>query len=188
MNYPNAQAKRDSENALSSELVYQGKKINIRIDRYESNQKEKLFELVEHPGAVVLLPVDEKGRVLFIRQWRKAIGEILLELPAGTLEKGEDAFFCSQRELQEEIGFRSNRLTHITDFYTAPGFCNEKMQLFLAEELFPSTLEADEDEGIDLEPLSMQETLLKIQDGDLIDAKSIAAIFYYELWLKTKRS
>lgn len=177
-----AEEKKSHEKLLESHLAYQGKVVKLRLDTYESQDKTKLFELVEHPGAVVLLPIDPKGRILMIRQWRRAVEEILLELPAGTLEENEDPLFCAQRELQEETGFKAGKLTNLTSFYSAPGFCNEKLHLFLAEDLLPSNLPQDEDEGIDLAPMQLSEAIELIEKGLCRDAKTIASILLYQLW------
>jgi ADP-ribose pyrophosphatase len=183
----NAENKRDSEKIQESHWVYKGKIIKLRLDTYQMEEKTKVFELVDHPGAVVIVPIDPKGRLLLIRQWRRAVEEIILELPAGKLEPEEDPLFCAQRELQEEVGYKAGRLTKLSSFYSAPGFCNERLHLFVAQDLLPSTLAADDDEGIDVVPTYLPEAIQMIEDGTLADAKSIAGILHYQLWSKKHR-
>jgi ADP-ribose pyrophosphatase len=181
-----AQANREKKSLIDSHWAYQGKVIGLRLDTYELNGKPKIFEIIHHPGAVVIIPVDPKGRLLLVRQWRRAIGQITLELPAGTLEEGEEPLSCAQRELQEEIGFKANKMTPLCGFFSAPGFCDEYLHLFLGEELIESRLPADEDEGIDVVTLDQKEVRRLIEDGKIVDAKSIAGILRFSLWMDKK--
>ncbi len=183
----NAEEKKNSEKILESHLAYQGKIIKLRLDTYQMKETTRVFELVDHPGAVVIVPIDPKGRLLLIRQWRRAVGKIILELPAGTLEPDEAPLFSAQRELQEETGYKAGRLTKLSSFYSAPGFCNEQLHLFVAEDLLPSRLAADDDEGIDVVPTYLPDAIQMIEDGTLADAKSIAGILHYQLWSKNHR-
>ncbi len=180
----NAENKRKSEKVLESHWVYKGKILKLRLDTYKMEDKTKVFELVDHPGAVVIVPIDPKGRLLLIKQWRRAVGEIILELPAGKLEQDEAPLFCAQRELQEEVGYKAGRLTKLSSFYSAPGFCNERLHLFVAKDLLPSTLAPDDDEGIDVLPTYLPDAIKMIEEGKIEDAKTIAGILHYQLWEK----
>ena len=175
-----------NESLIESHLAYKGKILTLRLNTYQFGKRTKVFEIVHHPGAVVIIPIDAKGRILLVRQWRHAIQKNLLELPAGKLENGEDPLFCAQRELQEETGFRAQIMTSLHGFYSTPGFSDEYLSLFLGENLVPSPLPPDEDEQIELEPLELQQALQMIEEGSIIDAKSIAGILRFAF--RKKRS
>jgi len=175
------QRDQEKEGLVDSRLVYSGR-IDVRLDTYQLAEKTKTFELVLHPGAVVILPIDSAGRLLLIQQWRRAVQEIMTELPAGTLEENEPPAACAKRELQEETGFATKKLTPLGGFFSAPGFCNEFLHLFVAEELYPSPLPPDDDERIDLLPTPLDQALRMVEEGKIRDAKSIAGLFKYQLW------
>ncbi|MFB5083436.1 NUDIX hydrolase [Symbiobacterium thermophilum] len=163
---------------IRQEEIYRGRVIAVRRDRIDLDGKERTWDVVAHPGAVVVLPVDGDD-LLMVRQYRYAAGETLLELVAGGLEPGEDPAEAAQRELQEETGFRAGRLIRLAEFYSAPGFCTEKLHLFAAEELTPSRLPMDEDEQIELVRLSLDEALRMALAGELRDAKTLAGVLLY---------
>ncbi|MCC7362408.1 MAG: NUDIX hydrolase [Anaerolineales bacterium] len=134
------------------------------------------LNIVNHPDAVTILPVDAQGKVIFIKQYRHPAKQTLLELPAGTLEGQEAPEAAAQRELQEEIGMKADKLEEIASFYLAPGYSTELMHVFLATGLKASRLPQDEDEVIELAPLPVSEALAKAVAGELKDAKSLAAV------------
>jgi ADP-ribose pyrophosphatase len=174
------QAELEQQAPTESKSVYQGKTIAVRVDTITAPDGHTYQrEIVEHPGAVVMIPVDQSGRLLLVRQWRRPAQQILFELPAGKLEKGEEPSNCAQRELQEEIGYFSNKLTPMGGFFTAPGFCNEYLHLFLAEELQESQLAPDEHEHIEIIPKSLEDALDMIEQGQICDAKTIVGITLY---------
>jgi ADP-ribose pyrophosphatase len=161
--------------------IYDGRVINVRVDTIEISPGTNVRrEIVEHPGAVVLVPVDAEGRILWVRQYRYAVDQDLLELPAGTLERGEEPAECARRELAEETGFDTDKIEELGRFYTAPGFCTEYMYAFVASDLRPAAeAHADEDEEITVEPLTLEESLRLAETGQVRDAKSLAALFLY---------
>ena len=163
---------------VSSERLYTGKVLSMRRDMIRLSSGEQGYERggVDHPGAVVVVPVTAAGEVLLVRQYRYAAGEALLECVAGTLEPGEAPASCAAREVQEEAGVKAGRLTPLAEFYSAPGFCTEKLYLFLAEDLSESRLPGDEDEEIDVVRLPLREAAAMAQRGDLRDAKTIVAL------------
>ncbi len=142
--------------------------------------KEILFDFIEHPGAVGILPIQDNGNLLFIRQWRRATNTILLEIPAGRLEQEETPEKCADRELREETGFQAGRLTRLGGIYTAPGFCNEFVHLFIGEDLSSNPLWADDTDHIDLVSLSLKEVLFLAKSGKITDAKTLAILLLYQ--------
>jgi ADP-ribose pyrophosphatase len=165
---------------IGSREIYEGRVIKVRVDEVEiKNGMNVRREVVEHPGAVVIVPVDNEGRILWERQYRYAANRYLMELPAGTLEVGEDPEVCARRELIEEVGFAGGDWKLLGRYYTAPGFCTEYMHCFLATNLTPEYAAGDDDEEIEVVPLTFDETMKLIDDGGVEDAKSLAAMHLY---------
>ncbi len=164
---------------VRSEEVYRGHVFTLRKDtlRLEGG-KEIQRDVVVHGGAVVVVAV-ENGDLLFVRQYRYAAGQSLLELVAGTLEPGEDPAETAGRELQEEAGFKAARITKLGQFFSAPGFCSELLHCYLAEGLTPSRLPGDEDEEIELERYSLADALRMAREGQIQDAKTLAGLLLY---------
>ncbi|MBI2743311.1 MAG: NUDIX hydrolase [Chlamydiales bacterium] len=178
------QAALEKSTKVESRIVHKGHTLDIRVDTFILKGKQRQWDVILHPGAVAILPINSDGELLLIKQWRRAAERILIELPAGTLDAGEPPDVCAQRELQEETGYRAQELIGLGGFFTAPGFCTEYIHFFIARELTPSYLEADDDEGIDLLPVSLKLALEMIDSGTICDAKTIAGIMRYERWLK----
>jgi ADP-ribose pyrophosphatase len=132
-------------------------------------------QVVKHPGAVVIVPQLEDSRLVLIEQYRFAVGETLLEFPAGTLEPDEAPLECARRELIEETGYRADHWHALGVIYPSPGYCDEQQHLFVASGLVPDQAAGDEDEILEVKRLTVQEVERAIADGTLIDAKSIAA-------------
>lgn len=157
---------------LSSEYVYKGRLIRLRLDQVElPDGNRTIREVMEHPGAAVIVPVDGDGTVHLVRQYRDAIGQQLLEVPAGKLDPGEDPADCARRELREELGLTAGKLTRLTAFYSSPGFCDEILHVFLAEELTHGEEDSDHEEFIEPEqrPLDpLPELLQELKDGKSI--------------------
>lgn len=165
------------ETTLNSKTVFSGRILNLRIEEVRlPNGKTSTREIVDHPGAVAVVAMNEKKEVLMVRQFRKPVESVLLEIPAGKLEKGEDKEECAQRELMEETGFFARDLRHLTDFYTSPGFSSEIMHLFLARDLESKPKEADEDEYIQMEEVPFEEAIEKVYTGQIRDAKTIVGL------------
>ena len=164
--------------------VYDGRVVQLHVDEVElPNGSRTTREVVEHAGAVVVLPIDQSGKALLVRQYRYAIGKDLLEAPAGGIDPGEAPEEAAQRELQEEVGYRAGRLEGLGGFWTAPGFCTEYMYAYLARDLSPSSLAPDEDEDIVVERHSLDSIRAMIRDGRIVDAKTIAAYWMALDWL-----
>jgi len=165
------------ERTLESRRIYEGRVVNLRVDTVALPKGgSSRREIVEHSPCVVIAPMDTSGNVLMVRQYRKAAGDTLLELPAGGMAEGETPEEGARRELREETGYRANRWERLAGFYSAPGFCTEFLHLFLATELIPGASEADADEDIEAEwvPLSRARDL--IASGEVKDAKSVAGL------------
>jgi ADP-ribose pyrophosphatase len=134
------------------------------------------LEIIEHVGAVTLLPMDADGRILFVRQYRHATGKELLELPAGTIDEGELPEACAAREIREETGFAAGKLRKLGEFFLAPGYSTEYMVVFLATELHHAPLPGDLDEFISLLPIPVDRAYEMALNGELQDGKSLAAL------------
>jgi ADP-ribose pyrophosphatase len=162
---------------IAQETIYHGRAFNVRRDEVQfPNQNTMHLDIIEHPGAVTILPVDAEGRILFVRQYRHATGKELLELPAGTLNKGEQPEPCALREIREETGFAAGKLIKLGEFYLAPGYSTEYMVVFLAKELHHDPLPVDQDEFITLEAIPIEQAYDLALHGGLQDGKSLAAL------------
>lgn len=169
------------EKTLKSEKIYEGKLINLRVDTVElPHQKYSKREIVEHCGAVGILGITKENKIIFVKQFRKPVEEILLEIPAGKIEANEAPEDCALRELKEETGFSTNNIKKLLEFYTTPGFSNEVMHIFLATELEEGIATPDEDEDIELVYLSFDEAISKILKGEIKDSKTIISILAYK--------
>ncbi len=163
---------------LKTEIAYRGRAFTVRVDEIEIGPgRSARLDIIEHTGAVTMLPLDADGQLWFIRQYRHSVGEVILELPAGTLEPGEDPAAGAARELQEEIGQQAGVLEPLASFWLAPGYSTELMHLYLATGLSPSRLEQDEDEMIAVEKLKPAQALALAARGELRDSKSLVALY-----------
>ncbi len=162
---------------IKSEPLLQGRAFKIRRDTMRTpDGHETKFEIVEHGGSVVIIPVDSEGNLLFVRQYRHAAGMDMLELPAGTRDGKEPFDECAAREIREETGMEAGTLIQVGSFYLAPGYSTEFMGVFLATDLKLNPLEADEDEFLSVEKIPLREAILSAERGELPDAKSLAAL------------
>lgn len=163
---------------LGTESVFSGRAFKVRRDtlRLPDGRNTRL-DIIEHVGSVVILPLDPDGNLLFVRQYRHAAGMQLLELPAGTLEDGETPEACAQRELREETGMAGSTFEDLGGFYLAPGYSTEYMHVFLATGLQPGPLQADADEFLSVERISIRRALEMCDQGQIPDAKSLAVLF-----------
>jgi ADP-ribose pyrophosphatase len=162
---------------LNSEKIFEGRVFTIRRDslRTPDNRITK-FDIVEHHGSVVILPIDNDGNLLLVRQYRHAAMDNLLELPAGTLDPEEDPAHCAAREVREETGMGAGKLKELGKFYLAPGYSTELMTVFLATELRVDPLDPDEDEFLEVEKIPLAEALSLAESGQMPDAKTLAAL------------
>lgn len=167
---------------LSSSTVYHGRLFDVQLDQIEMPDGAIVHrETIRHPGAVCMVPIDPDGRLLMVTQYRHATGRRLLELPAGTLEPGEEPLAAVARELQEEVGRLPGRIDALGGFFVAPGYTSEYIHLFVCTDLRESSLDGDEDEDIEVESLTVEEALAAIDSGRICDAKSVVGILK---WLR----
>ena len=167
--------------------IYKGAIIQLIREALEVNGHRMVRETIRHPGAVVVVPMLDRSRIVFVRQYRRAIGRVLLELPAGTLKEGESREACARRELEEETGWRAGRMKRIGQFYAAPGFLSEQMTLFLAQDLTQVGAQPDPDELVTPIVLSLQTALPKIRSGAICDAKTILGVLLAQRTLSRPR-
>jgi len=143
------------------------------------NGRQTTFTIVEHPGAVAIVPVHSNGDIVLLRQFRPTIGEEIYEIPAGTIEKGEAPLATAKREIIEETGFKAKQWTKIAEFYTAPGFCTEFMHVYVARGLSPATADGDADEILKPVRMTIDAALKLIKSRKIRDAKTIAGLLIY---------
>jgi ADP-ribose pyrophosphatase len=176
-----------ADNLIEKQVIYRGKKVRIEVHHLETGAGGRhQREVVAHNGAVVVLPWLDEQRILLIRTYRYAVGQILLELPAGTLEKNEDPINCAGRELLEETGYLAGRLQSLLAFFSSPGILTERMYVYAAYDLEQSRQALEEGEDIELVPMLFAEAVEMIGRGEIQDGKTIAAILWYERFGRTK--
>lgn len=161
---------------VKSEEIFDGKILNLKLEYFEKEDKVLRREIVDHKDAVAIFPIDEKGYVYLVKQYRFPIQEDFLEIPAGLVEVGENYEETALRELQEEIGFSSNNLEKIFEGYTSVGFCTEKVVVYRADSLFSSKLPEDEDENLSIVKIHFDELKKMYFNGEIKDFKTAIAI------------
>lgn len=165
------------EKTLKTEYIYKGKIINLRRDTVKlPNGNTSIKEIIEHNGGVAIVAINDKNQIIMVSQYRKPYDEVLLEVPAGKLEKGEEPSECAVRELEEETGFIPKNLKLLNVIYPSPGFLNEKLFIYFCNEIDQGKLNPDEDENIQVEYFTIDEAINMIYDGKIKDAKSVAGI------------
>jgi ADP-ribose pyrophosphatase len=170
---------------LKRDLLHKGHIIDYYHDTIEiEGGRQTVFDFVGHKGASAMIPVDQDGKVLMVRQYRNAIDRATLEIPAGGLNAGEDNLACAIRECEEETGYLAGEVHHLIDVYTTVAFSNEKICIYYAKELTPSKQNLDEDEFVSVERFHIDELVKMIMDGVIQDAKTIAGILAYKTTLE----
>lgn len=167
------------EKTMKTDRVYEGRILNLRVDTVElPNKMYSKREIIEHKPAVVIIPILDKDTVVMIKQYRKAVDKTILEFPAGLIDNGETPEQAAERELQEEIGYSSKKFNYLYDFFSSPGFTDEKVSMFLATDLFESKLEADDDEFLNIELVKIDDLVDMLNNYELNDVKTIVATQY----------
>ena len=165
------------EHCIKSDPVYNGRILHLRVDHVAfANGASGIREVVDHRGAAAIIPLLE-DKVILVRQFRYAASTELLEIPAGTLEQGEDPEVCARRELEEETGYRCHELNKILECFIAPGYSTEKIHFYLARKLEQSRMNTEEDEHIELEIMPIASAIEKIRRGEIHDAKTVCGLY-----------
>ena len=175
------------EKTLSSKTIYEGKIISLTLEEVElpdGNRAQR--EVVKHSGAVALIPITDEGKLVLVKQYRKSLNRTLIEIPAGRIEVGEEPEVTAIRELEEETGYGAHQVTYIQSFATSPGFANEIIHLYLAENLYEIVNPAagDEDEFIELLEVTIDEAEQLVASGEIYDAKTAFAVIFAKHQLK----
>ncbi len=167
---------------IARELAYKGAIFEVYKDRMEfENGNHEDWDFIRHNGAAAVVPVMDDGRILMVRQYRSSVDRETLEIPAGKLDApGEPGIGCATRELEEETGYRTDHMELLLSIYTTMGFCNEKIEIYVARNLQKAEQNLDENEYVDLIPYTVEELKTKIYTGELQDSKTVAAILAYE--------
>jgi ADP-ribose pyrophosphatase len=168
------------------ELLLETRRFRVeRVRQVTPDGKEHCREVVRHPGAVVILPLLDDGRLCFVENYRVAVGRTLIELPAGTLEPGEDPADTARRELAEETGYRAGRIEHVLSFWMSPGILDERMHFYLAASLEPGAQNLDAGEDIRTLLATWDEALEFVAQGRIEDSKTLSALLYYDRFRRT---
>jgi len=167
--------------------IYKGRIVDLRLEEVTlPNHVTVTLEVVRHPGAAAVVAVDDESHVVLIHQFRHAADGFIWEIPAGKLDPGEEPMRCAARELEEEVGLRAEKLVHLGTIFTAPGFCDERIHLFLARHLTACEQRLDEDEILSISRVPLGRALDMIRSGEIQDAKSIAGLFHAAEYLNVK--
>jgi len=169
-----------AEKTLSSQIIYEGRAVKLRVDTVQTGSgRQSTREIVEHADCVAIIAVDADDNVLLVNQFRKPVEKELLEIPAGGIDDGEDAGEAVIREMQEETGFRPQTVEHLGGFYSTPGYCTEYLYLYLATDLVPSRLIAEDTEGIEVVRVPIAQIPELVTSGKVQDSKSIAGLLAF---------
>lgn len=170
-----------------SEILFRGKVFDLQVDEIEYESKNSgIREVAIHPGGAVVVPVKRNGNVIMVAQFRYPLQKIMLELPAGKLNKGEDTYTCAVRELGEETGYKTGSIVKLGSIFTTPGFCTEELHIYLARNLKPGNHNREEGEqGMEVFEFPLSEINEKIRSGEINDAKSICGIQMAKIFLES---
>lgn len=169
------------EKTISSEMIYEGRILNLRRDKVHVKDNQTSYrEIVEHNGGVALAAVTPEGKMVMVRQYRKAAEKAVMEVPAGKIEKDEDHRLTAERELKEETGYSAGKIEYITSFYSSIGYSTEVIYLYYATELTPGETDFDDNEAIEILEYDLTELKDMVFSGEIEDAKTIAAILLVE--------
>ncbi len=176
------------EKTMKSDKLYEGKMLNLRVDTVElPDKKYSKREIVEHPGGVAVIPIVDNDSLILVKQYRKAVEKFLLEIPAGKVEINEEPRITAIRELKEETGYSTDKMEYLMEFYTSPGFTNEKIYLFLATDLVKGEASPDTGEFIEVEKFKIDALIKMIERGEIIDSKTIIGINLAKKYLDDKQ-
>ncbi|MFA9396874.1 MAG: NUDIX hydrolase [Clostridiaceae bacterium] len=167
------------EKTINENIIYDGKVVRLKLQEVEiQNGMRAKREIINHPGGVAILAYKDEDTILMVEQYRKPFDRLMIELPAGKLEYGEDIEICGRRELEEETGYKANNFKYLGSVVSSPGFCDEKIHLFKASDLVKGSIGGDEDEFINVLEIKKHKVLEMIKSGEITDAKTICAFMY----------
>ncbi|UNK20420.1 NUDIX hydrolase [Paenibacillus sp. N3/727] len=173
------------ESTVSTERIFKGKVISLQVDTVVlPDGQQATREVVRHPGAVAILALRD-NKMLVVDQFRQPLGRCEVEIPAGKLERGEDPLEAAKRELQEETGYTCGTIRKLQSFYTSPGFADEIIHLYLAEDLTSGNMKPDEDEFLEMSEITLDEAYRLIQEERISDAKTILAVYAWNMYKLT---
>lgn len=176
-----------TEKTISSEPKFSGRVFSVRVDKVAlPNGHTSFREVVDHNGGVAVVPVDNDGCVIAVRQFRYPFMKELLEIPAGKLEKGEDPLECAVRELSEETGFSAAEMIPLGAMYPSPGFCRETLYIYLALGLTPGEAHLDEDEFLNVERVPLDKLVSQIMSCEVCDGKTVAGVLKAQKYLESR--
>jgi len=168
------------EKTLSSKIVFEGRAVKLRVDTIQMpDGRQTTREIVEHGACIAVVAVDGDNNILLVSQYRDAVGKELLEIPAGGVDPGEDVETAVKREMQEETGYLPRKLVRLGGYYLAPGYSTEFMHLYMATDLVPSRLTAEDTEGIKVVKIKLPEIRKMLAEGKISDGKSIAGLYMF---------
>ena len=171
----------DQIKRINRELVYHGHIVDFYKDTILlPDNRTTEFDFIQHKGAAAIVPVDEDGRVVMVRQYRNALNRTTLEIPAGGLNPSEDMKTCATRECEEETGYQAHDVQHLIDIRTTVAFCNEKIGIYYSNQLTPSKQNLDDGEYVNVEKYKLGELIQMIFDGTIEDSKTISALMAYK--------
>ncbi|MBI2868471.1 MAG: NUDIX hydrolase [Chloroflexi bacterium] len=174
------------EKTVTSRRVFRGRAVGLRVDTVEMpDGRRSTREIVEHADCIAVIALDDAGNVLLENQYRKAVGKSLMEIPAGGIDPGEDAAAAVRREMREETGYAPGKIACLGGFYSAPGYSTEYLYLYLATELVPDPLQAEDTGGIEIVRVPLEQIPGLIAAHAICDAKSVAGLLFYLDWRRT---
>lgn len=179
------QHKKFEEVTTHTEMIFKGKIISLQVDQVTlPNGGTATREIVKHPGAVAVIPLLG-DKMIVVEQYRKPLEKSQVEIPAGKLDSGEEPLAAALRELEEEIGYRTDNIRLVSSFYTSPGFADEIIHMYVAEDLVKGTANPDEDEFLDIETITLEQAQQYMREGRISDAKTIMAVYAWQLYRLT---
>ncbi|MFQ6614198.1 MAG: NUDIX domain-containing protein [Fidelibacterota bacterium] len=170
----------------STTRIFKGKLLDVRLDTVKlPDGRTATREYIVHQGAVVMIPVLPDGKIVLVKQYRYPVGQVMIEFPAGKLDPGEDYLTTAERELMEEIGYRPQRMTLLGELNPCVGYSNERLGIVLAEDLVADSAPGDDDEWIEILPMTIEQALALVWDGSITDSKTVAGLLWAQKVLQS---